>query len=90
MLGLARISIYIWKFQTDSKNIVIRLVMKLNHTIYGLSQSAQALWSSKLLKAFKTMEFKRSDGNLCCYFEKVDDRLVVCLSWVDDCAFLGQ
>jgi hypothetical protein len=64
-------------------------VLKLNRTIYGLKQSAQAFWS-ELLKAFKTMEFKRSDGDPCCYFKKVDNRLVVCLSWVDDCLFLGR
>jgi len=51
-------------------------VLRLNRTIYG---SAQAFWS-ELLKAFKTMEFRRSDGDPCCYFKKVDNRLVVCLS----------
>ena len=62
-------------------------LLKLNCTIYGLKQSAQEFWS-ELIKAFKTMEFRRSDGDPCCYFKKVDNRLVICLSWVDDCLFL--
>ena len=50
---------------------------------------AQAFWS-KLLKAFQTMGFERCEGNPCCYSKIVDKRLVVCLSWVGDCLFLGR
>jgi Reverse transcriptase (RNA-dependent DNA polymerase) len=64
-------------------------VLKLNRTIYGLKQSAQAFWS-ELLKAMKTMGFQRSYGDPCCYYKVVKKRLVVCLSWVDDCLFLGK
>jgi Reverse transcriptase (RNA-dependent DNA polymerase) len=63
-------------------------VLKLNRTIYGLKQLAQAFWS-ELLKAMKAMGLNRSYGDPCCYFKIIEDRLIVCLSWVDDCLFLG-
>jgi Reverse transcriptase (RNA-dependent DNA polymerase) len=63
-------------------------VLKLNRTIYGLKQAATAFWSA-LLKALTAMGYVRSKGDPCCYFKIVDNRIMMCLSWVDDCLFLG-
>jgi Reverse transcriptase (RNA-dependent DNA polymerase)/Zinc knuckle len=63
-------------------------VLRLNRAIYGLKQAAQAFWK-ELLTALNKMGFKRSYGDPCCYVKTNRDRLVVCLSWVDDCIFFG-
>jgi Reverse transcriptase (RNA-dependent DNA polymerase) len=64
-------------------------VLKLNRTIYGLKQAAQAFWT-ELLRALTAMGFERSDGDPCCYYKNVSGRKIVCLSWVDDCIFFGS
>jgi Reverse transcriptase (RNA-dependent DNA polymerase) len=64
-------------------------VLKLNRTIYGLKQSAQAFWS-ELLKGMKAVGFQRRYGDPNCYYKVVERRLIVCLSWVDNCLFLGK
>jgi hypothetical protein len=66
-----------------------KVVLKLNRTIYGLKQSAQAFYN-ELLMALETMKFKKSSCDPCCYIKNVEGRLVICLSWVDDCLFLGR
>jgi hypothetical protein len=43
----------------------------------------------ELVRALEVMGFKRSGSDPCCYFKIVDDRIIICLSWVDDCLFLG-
>jgi hypothetical protein len=63
--------------------------LKLNRTIYGLKQSAQAFYN-ELLMALETMKFKKSICDPCCHIKNVEGRLVICLSWVDDCLFLGR
>jgi Reverse transcriptase (RNA-dependent DNA polymerase) len=63
-------------------------VLKLNQTIYGLKQAAQAFWM-ELVRALKVMGFERSKGDPCCYVKTVENRVIICLSWVDDCMFMG-
>jgi Reverse transcriptase (RNA-dependent DNA polymerase) len=48
-------------------------VLKLNRTIYGLKQAAQAFWT-KLLRALTAMGFVRSDGDSCCYYKNVSEK----------------
>jgi Reverse transcriptase (RNA-dependent DNA polymerase) len=43
-------------------------VLKLNRTIYGLQQAAQAFWT-ELLRALMAMGFTRSKGDPCCYYK---------------------
>ena len=62
----------------------IGVVLLLLKTIYGLKQAAYAFWR-KLLEAFWAMGYKRSAGDPCLYFKWVEDRLVMWMSWVNDC-----
>jgi Reverse transcriptase (RNA-dependent DNA polymerase) len=64
-------------------------VLKLNRTIYGLKQAAQAFWT-ELLRALMAMGFVRRDGDPCCYYKNVSGRKIICLSWVEDCIFFGS
>jgi hypothetical protein len=65
-----------------------KMVLKLSWTIYGLKQSTQTFWS-ELIWALKAMDLIKSKGYLCCYIQYIEERMVVCLSWVDDCLFFG-
>jgi len=46
------------------KNVVLMLL----RTIYGLSEAAIAFWK-EILKAFKSMKFKRSTADPCMYYK---------------------
>ena len=65
------------------------VVLKLNRTIYGLKQAASAFWS-ELLMALNKIGFTRSDADPCMYFKWSSNGLSLCLSWVDDCLFVGN
>jgi hypothetical protein len=43
----------------------------------------------ELVRALKVMGFERSKGDPCCYVKTVENRVIICLSWVDDCMFMG-
>jgi len=64
-------------------------VLKLNRTIYGLKQAANAFWK-ELLNAFSNMNFKRSNADPCLYYRHDNNELTLCLSWVDDCLIIGK
>jgi hypothetical protein len=64
-------------------------VLYLLQTIYGLKQSAKAFWT-KLLKAFRSMDFERSKADPCLYFAWTVNGLVLWVSWIDDCLVLGN
>ena len=66
----------------------INFVLLLLKTIYGLKQAAFAFWK-ELLKAFKSMEYKRSKADPCLYYQWTDLGLVLWISWVDDCLVIG-
>jgi len=64
-------------------------VLHLKRTIYGLKQSAVAFWT-ELVKALNAMGFEKTQGDPCCYVKRQKNRIIVCLSWVDDCLFIGN
>jgi histone deacetylase 1/2 len=64
-------------------------VLLLLQTIYGLKQSAMAFWR-QLLKAFRSMGFKRSKADPCLYFAWTLLGLVLWISWIDDCLVVGK
>jgi hypothetical protein len=64
------------------------MVSKMNRTIYGLKQSAQAFWS-EMIQDLKSMDFITSKGDPCCYIRYLEETTVVCLFWMDDCIFFG-
>ena len=64
-------------------------ILKLQKTLYGLTEAAKAFWR-ELLKAFGSMDFERSRADPCLYFKWTKAGfLVVWLSWIDDCACFG-
>eukprot|EP00957_Ditylum_brightwellii_P012612 953270-Ditylum_brightwellii.AAC.1 len=60
------------------------ILLLLLKTIYGLKQAAIQFWR-ELQKAFKFMGYKRNKANPCMAFKWVDSRLVLWITWVDDC-----
>ena len=65
------------------------VVLKLQRTIYGLVQAALMFWK-EVLKAFYSMGYKRSKADPCLYFKWVDSKLILWLSWIDDCLVIGD
>ena len=57
-------------------------------TAYGLKQAAIMFWK-ELLKAMKHMGFERSWADPCLYWKDTEDGLVMWLSWIDDCLYIG-
>ena len=63
-------------------------VLLLLQTLYGCKQSAMAFWH-KISQCFDNMGFKQSKADLCLYFKWTLFRLVIWLSWIDDCLCVG-
>ena len=66
-----------------------KYVLLLQKTCYGLKQAAMMFWK-ELLKAMKHMGFKRSNCDPCLYWKHIESRILLWLSWVDDCLCIGM
>ena len=64
------------------------VLLKLLKTLYGLKQAAMAFWR-ELLKAMRSMGFKRSTADPCLYYKWTTDGLVMTVSWIDDNMIIG-
>jgi hypothetical protein len=64
-------------------------IWMLLRTIYGLKQAAVAFWK-QLILAFASMNYHRSKADPCMYFDWTIDRLLVWISWVDNCLVAGR
>lgn len=65
-------------------------VLKFLKTLYCLSEAAMAFWK-ELLKAFRSMGFKRSRADPCLYFKwTAAGYLIAWLSWIDDWLCFGR
>ena len=64
-------------------------LLLLLQTIYGLKQAAFAFWV-QLLKALRDMKFDCSKVDPCLYFKWTAIRLMLWISWVDDCVSVGK
>lgn len=58
-------------------------VCRLKRAIYGLKQSARA-WNEKLNQSFIGLGFKRSKLEYCVYFKRVNDKIIIIATFVDD------
>ena len=69
---------------------VDKVVLLLLKTIYGTVQAAMAFFK-ELMKAFKHLKYNRSAADLCLHYKWSEDgKLIVWLSWVDDCVVGGS
>jgi hypothetical protein len=66
-----------------------KVVLKLLKTLYGLKQSAYVFWKM-LVMAFKHMTYERSKADPCLFFKWTTYRLVLWITWVDDCLVCGN
>jgi hypothetical protein len=57
--------------------------------LYGIKQVAKEFWL-KLLEALRSMKYDRSKADPCFYFPNAEHRLVIWLSWVDNCLICGK
>ena len=64
------------------------VVLLLLRTIYGLKQAAAQFWK-ELLEALRFMKYERNKADPCLYFKWVNNKLIVWISWVDDCLIAG-
>ena len=65
------------------------MVLELFQTIYSTVQAAIAFFQ-ELLRVFKFLNYKRSKANPCLHYKWSDlGKLIVWLSWVDDCVVGG-
>eukprot|EP00957_Ditylum_brightwellii_P204055 15337406-Ditylum_brightwellii.AAC.1 len=64
------------------------VLLELLKTIYGLKQAAIQFWR-ELQKAFKFMEFLRNKADPCLSFKWINGKLVLWITWVDDCLNAG-
>jgi len=65
------------------------VMLLLLQTIYGLKQAAIQYWQ-EMVRAFKYMKYLRSKANPCLYFRWIEGRLIVWITWVDDCLIAGD
>ena len=61
----------------------IRLVWKLNKSLYGLKQSGRN-WNIVLNEFFQENDFTQSEVDACLYFKKSESVLIFIVVWVDD------
>ena len=81
---------FFMKVQRIKHHYLDDVVLRLLRTIYGLKQAAYAFWK-ELLKAMTNMEFERSKADPCLYYRwNKHGRLVLIVSWVDDCLIVGR
>ena len=64
------------------------VLLLLLRTIYGLKQSAIQYWK-EMQRAFKFMNYERSKADPCLYFRWINGRIIIWLTWVDDCLIAG-
>ena len=61
------------------------VILELLHTIYGTVQATMAFFW-ELLRAFKILKYNRSKADPCLHYKwNEQGKLVVWLSWVDNC-----
>ena len=66
------------------------VILELLCIIYGTVQAAMAFFQ-ELLKAFEFLKYNRSKADPCLHYKWTEEgKLVVWLSWVDDCAVGGH
>ena len=65
------------------------VLLLLLRTIYGTKQGAIQYWR-ETQKAFKYLKYQRSGADPCLYFKRISGKLVLWLTWVDDCLILGE
>ena len=66
------------------------IILKLLRTIYRTVQAAMAFFR-ELLKAFEFLKYKRSKADPCLHYKwSKEGKLIVWLSWVDDCTVGGM
>ena len=65
------------------------VLLLLLRTIYGLKQAAIQYWR-EMVRAFKYMKYSRSKADPCLYFNWIDARLIIWITWVDDCLIAGK
>jgi hypothetical protein len=65
------------------------MALKLLKTLYGLRQSAYEFWKM-LVMAFRRMTYERSKADPCLFFKWTTHRLVLWITWVDDCLVCGN
>ena len=69
---------------------VDKVVLLLLKTIYGTVQAAMAFFK-ELMKAFKHLKYNRSAADPCLHYKWSEEgKLIVWLSWVDDCVVGGS
>jgi len=64
------------------------VLLRLMRTMYGQVNAAKNFWI-ELLAAMKHMKCVRSAADPCLYFKWVEDKLLMWISWVDDCVAAG-
>ena len=64
-------------------------LLLLLKTLYGLKNAAYAFWC-EILKAFKSMDCKRSKDYPCMYHCWTIYGLLIWLSWIDECLRVGH
>ena len=63
--------------------------VKLNHTIYGLVQSARQFWR-KLVKCLTDLGYKEGTVDPCLLTKETKDGIAFVAIYVDDCLFVGN
>ena len=58
-------------------------VWKLNKSLYGLKQSGRN-WHQTLNTYFKELGFNQSTADLCIFFKRDGNEIIILLVWVDD------
>jgi hypothetical protein len=61
----------------------------LLRTMYGTKQAAMQYWK-EMQKAFRSLKYERSKADPCLYSCWTNNRLVLWLTWVDDCLIAGE
>ena len=70
------------------EKFTMRTVRRLRKTIYGVNQAARIFWKL-LLKAMRTMKLEMSKVGTYLYWKRIENSLIIWLSWIDDCLFVG-
>ena len=74
--------------QAMEKYYLVNVLLLLLRILYGLIQAAEQ-FCKELLKSFRFMKYTRNRAGPCLYFIWVKGKLVIWISWVDDCLLTG-